>query len=116
MEGEGFEPSKAEPSDLQSDPFDRSGTPPLRYKSAIMICLAECVNKLKEKHYTEKMPNRYQSAVSALDAFLTGPLATTLARHKTVSPHATVLAQFHATAAEVQIGRASCRERVLQVV
>lgn len=25
---EGFEPSKAEPSDLQSDPFDRSGTPP----------------------------------------------------------------------------------------
>jgi hypothetical protein len=28
MEGEGFEPSKAKPSDLQSDPFDRSGTPP----------------------------------------------------------------------------------------
>ena len=30
VEGEGFEPSKAEPSDLQSDPFDRSGTPPTR--------------------------------------------------------------------------------------
>ncbi len=29
VEGEGFEPSKAEPSDLQSDPFDRSGTPPI---------------------------------------------------------------------------------------
>ena len=29
VEGEGFEPSKAEPSDLQSDPFDRSGTPPM---------------------------------------------------------------------------------------
>ena len=28
VEGEGFEPSKAMPSDLQSDPFDRSGTPP----------------------------------------------------------------------------------------
>lgn len=28
MEGVGFEPTKAEPSDLQSDPFDRSGTPP----------------------------------------------------------------------------------------
>ena len=28
MEGGGFEPPKAEPSDLQSDPFDRSGTPP----------------------------------------------------------------------------------------
>jgi hypothetical protein len=30
VEGEGFEPSKAEPSDLQSDPFDRSGTPPAK--------------------------------------------------------------------------------------
>ena len=28
VEGAGFEPAKAEPSDLQSDPFDRSGTPP----------------------------------------------------------------------------------------
>jgi hypothetical protein len=34
VEGEGFEPSKAVPSDLQSDPFDRSGTPP--GKRAIM--------------------------------------------------------------------------------
>ena len=29
VEGEGFEPSKAEPSDLQSDPFGHSGTPPV---------------------------------------------------------------------------------------
>lgn len=28
VEGEGFEPSKAEPADLQSAPFDRSGIPP----------------------------------------------------------------------------------------
>ena len=28
VEGEGFEPSKAEPSDLQSDPFNHSGIPP----------------------------------------------------------------------------------------
>ncbi len=28
VEGGGFEPPKAEPSDLQSDPFDHSGTPP----------------------------------------------------------------------------------------
>jgi hypothetical protein len=28
MEGGGFEPPKAEPADLQSAPFDRSGTPP----------------------------------------------------------------------------------------
>ena len=31
VEGEGFEPSKAEPSDLQSDPFGHSGTPPHKY-------------------------------------------------------------------------------------
>ncbi len=36
VEGEGFEPSKAEPSDLQSDPFDRSGTPPDKAKRAIL--------------------------------------------------------------------------------
>ena len=35
VEGEGFEPSKAVPSDLQSDPFDRSGTPP--QKNAIVL-------------------------------------------------------------------------------
>ena len=29
VEGEGFEPSKAEPADLQSAPFGRSGIPPL---------------------------------------------------------------------------------------
>ena len=28
VEGGGFEPPKAEPADLQSAPFDRSGTPP----------------------------------------------------------------------------------------
>ena len=27
--GAGFEPAKAKPSDLQSDPFDRSGIPPM---------------------------------------------------------------------------------------
>ena len=30
VEGGGFEPPKVEPSDLQSDPFGRSGTPPLK--------------------------------------------------------------------------------------
>jgi hypothetical protein len=33
VEGGGFEPPKAEPADLQSAPFDRSGTPP-RYQAA----------------------------------------------------------------------------------
>ncbi len=30
VEGVGLEPTKAEPSDLQSDPFDHSGTPPIQ--------------------------------------------------------------------------------------
>jgi hypothetical protein len=30
VEGGGFEPPKAEPTDLQSVPFGRSGTPPAR--------------------------------------------------------------------------------------
>ena len=41
VEGEGFEPSKAVPTDLQSVPFDRSGTPPT--KAEIMVKLKEQV-------------------------------------------------------------------------
>ena len=41
--GGGFEPPKAEPSDLQSDPFDHSGTPPAT-KQAILARRAEHVN------------------------------------------------------------------------
>ena len=33
VEGGGFEPPKAEPADLQSAPFDRSGTPPTTSRS-----------------------------------------------------------------------------------
>ncbi len=33
VEGGGFEPPKAEPSDLQSDPFGHSGTPPITFCS-----------------------------------------------------------------------------------
>ena len=36
VEGEGFEPSKAEPTDLQSAPVDRLGTPPKKFKPAIL--------------------------------------------------------------------------------
>ncbi len=36
VEGEGFEPSKAEPSDLQSDPFGHSGTPPQIFYSIVV--------------------------------------------------------------------------------
>jgi hypothetical protein len=37
VEGGGFEPPKAEPSDLQSDPFDRSGIPPKRTPLSFMM-------------------------------------------------------------------------------
>ena len=36
VEGGGFEPPKAEPSDLQSDPFGHSGTPPEKSKSPML--------------------------------------------------------------------------------
>ena len=39
VEGGGFEPPKASPTDLQSVPFDHSGTPPFhlrRYRPAVM--------------------------------------------------------------------------------
>ena len=45
VEGGGFEPPKAEPSDLQSDPFGHSGTPPLKCERII----GEKFNKVK--HY-----------------------------------------------------------------
>lgn len=46
MEGGGFEPPKAEPPDLQSGPFDRSGTPPTKEQIIICDSIAH-VNRLK---------------------------------------------------------------------
>jgi hypothetical protein len=45
VEGGGFEPPKAEPSDLQSDPFGRSGTPPEKMKPQILRDWALLVNR-----------------------------------------------------------------------
>ena len=39
VEGGGFEPPKAEPSDLQSDPFGHSGTPPNRINTTTLKTL-----------------------------------------------------------------------------
>ena len=46
VEGEGFEPPKAEPADLQSAPVDRLGTPPkgkdcVVYISVLSILLSK---------------------------------------------------------------------------
>ena len=43
VEGGGFEPPKVEPSDLQSDPFGHSGTPP-NQEPAIMKLITHLVN------------------------------------------------------------------------
>ena len=37
VEGDGFEPSKAEPADLQSAPFGHSGTPPGYFDTSVSI-------------------------------------------------------------------------------
>ena len=47
VEGGGFEPPKAEPTDLQSAPFDRSGTPPGIHKRLIFSKLLRFVNRLR---------------------------------------------------------------------
>ena len=49
VEGGGFEPPKAEPSDLQSDPFDRSGTPPKRV--AIVFHTTKKVNSFYDVNF-----------------------------------------------------------------
>ncbi len=46
VEGGGFEPPKAEPADLQSDPFGRSGTPPISGKLTIIFYQGTSVNEL----------------------------------------------------------------------
>ena len=49
VEGGGFEPPKAEPADLQSAPFDRSGTPPRKssHKRSIFAYNPVYVNSRK---------------------------------------------------------------------
>ena len=49
LEGEGFEPSKAKPPDLQSGPFDRSGIPPNLKKLSRLFCLNHRVMSTKNR-------------------------------------------------------------------
>ncbi len=52
--GEGFEPSKAVPADLQSAPFGHSGTPPLgllTYVATLVKCGAD-----NNKHFRAVNP------------------------------------------------------------
>ena len=51
VEGGGFEPPKAEPADLQSDPFGRSGTPPISDKLTIFLYLTASVKCLFDQSF-----------------------------------------------------------------
>ncbi len=54
VEGGGFEPPKAEPSDLQSDPFDHSGTPP---KTKRVFCYNSGAVSTSWRNYSWATPN-----------------------------------------------------------
>ena len=54
VEGGGFEPPKAEPSDLQSDPFSHSGTPP-RERSCVLSLRGHKLSTQKP-NYSLKIP------------------------------------------------------------
>ena len=54
VEGEGFEPSKAEPTDLQSVPFDRSGTPPTGFRPQKRAIVAAFANRGQRSRAREK--------------------------------------------------------------
>ena len=64
VEGVGFEPTKAEPSDLQSDPFGHSGTPPgtQNKRRGSMRLPAGRVKTLRGQHDTR----RFRSSTVAL--------------------------------------------------
>ena len=65
LEGVGFEPTKAMPSDLQSDPFDRSGTPPINFLDFAPVkgncqpikatCLRNKIKNLNQQKNIEKI-------------------------------------------------------------
>ena len=61
VEGGGFEPPKAEPSDLQSDPFGHSGTPPEKSKSP-MLHRAFLIRRLAMSRYALTWASRGQES------------------------------------------------------
>ena len=80
VEGEGFEPSKAEPTDLQSVPFDRSGTPPTE-PSIILI----------PRNHVKKKVNKNVPARGDLPQAFAAPCQAGL-----LSLHAYILIAFNA--------------------
>ncbi len=67
VEGGGFEPPKAEPADLQSAPFDRSGTPPVKIEQTIKFRLismfCQCVCRTRTPIPTAPAPQRARALI-----------------------------------------------------
>ena len=70
VEGGGFEPPKAEPADLQSDPFGRSGTPPLSDKQDIIFFYKIPVKYLFNLNLTYSLLQQYRQIKSDQNNFL----------------------------------------------
>src|SRR5262245_56891040 len=68
VEGVGFEPTKAEPSDLQSDPVDRLGTPP-EIESRVFLWSHKCLSRQAK---SQKSPNRRAPCWCRLKSRLSG--------------------------------------------
>ena len=93
VEGEGFEPSKAEPADLQSAPFDRSGTPPESLTKPFII-FSESAGVKLESHWRPEPPSGLGPAVNEREPRIRPPsMIEALPRAQKVCP----LAQLRAT-------------------
>ena len=81
VEGVGFEPTKAEPADLQSAPVDRLGTPP-RHKPIILLDLRYPVNTERGR-YQSSAPPACQAGIPNREVYQMpapiGPLRTPIA-------------------------------------
>ena len=64
VEGDGFEPSKAVPADLQSAPFGHSGTPPRKNP---LITTAEDIVNWSRRWDLNPQPADYKSAALPIE-------------------------------------------------
>ena len=65
--GAGFEPAKALPSDLQSDPFDRSGNPPSARTFTANIPEPSEFASLSETHCPQTSYNKLTELAEGLE-------------------------------------------------
>ena len=74
MVREGFEPSKAEPSDLQSDPFGHSGTSPqymffIKYMFKKKWCRLSDSNQSPADYKSAALPNELKRHIKSIKIY-----------------------------------------------